>query len=135
MIEKLIYAGDKKSEINELNTARVIADLEKKSKQQRFRNLALESLGLNDLNLDLQKKGKIKNPTLDIPIGYADETDYKFRKFKQVKGKRKPLKEGAVIERNNFIGDTTQEIKGLNINKRLAQLNKRRMKNSLNMLS
>ena len=60
VIEKLIYAGDKKSEINELNTARVIADLEKKSKQQRFRNLALESLGLNDLNLSLGKKRKTK---------------------------------------------------------------------------
>ena len=105
-----------------------------KSRAEDLRNYIIDT-SLSRSGEIRRTKGKIKNPTLDIPIGYADETDYKFRKFKQVKGKRKPLKEGAVIERNNFIGDTTQEIKGLNINKRLDQLNKRRIKNSLNMLS
>jgi len=72
-------------------------------------------------------RGKIKNPLLDVPVGYASETEFKFRRFRQVKGKRVPLKQGAIIERGNFLLDTTQEVNDITLSKRIAQLQKRKV--------
>lgn len=83
------------------------------------------------LDTSLSRTGKIKpskrkaqKPKLRSPVGFASRTRKKFRKFRQVKGKRKPLSRGKVIERSKRLLDTKQEIQGITLRRRIAQLQK-----------
>ena len=67
-----------------------------------------------------------------VPLGFAKATVNKFRKFRSVKGKRKSLPRNTVIERGTRLLDTSQEIRGITLRKRIAQVNRRRLPNLLN---
>ncbi len=69
-------------------------------------------------------KGKITEPKLRTPKGYAKKSSAKFRRHKIRKGKRVPLQKGRVIERGRFLLDTTQEKKQITLRRRIAQLSK-----------
>jgi hypothetical protein len=89
----------------------------KKKQAERLRDFTLDtSLGRTG---EIRKvKGKPKEPR--IPIRSVSPS--KFRKFKQVKGKRKPLKLGKVIEKGKFLLDTPQERRKIAVAKRIQQL-------------
>ncbi len=73
-------------------------------------------------------KGIPKKPFLPVPKNYAQKTKKKFRTYRIVKGKKKPLKKGTVIERRTRLLDTPQERRGITLKKRLAQLRKQPIK-------
>ena len=94
------------------------------------------------LDTSLSRSGKLKpsrnppkNSLLDVPFGYGEISSFKFRDFKQVKGKRIKLEPDFVIEKREFLLDTPQEVQDITIEKRLSQIQKRRMKSALNVLS
>ena len=70
-------------------------------------------------------KLKPKKPKLKTPRGYSKRTDFKFRKHKIVKGKRKPLTKGKVIERRKRLLDTKQEKKQITLKRRIAQIERK----------
>ncbi|KKL08224.1 hypothetical protein LCGC14_2577980, partial [marine sediment metagenome] len=69
-------------------------------------------------------KAKPKKPKLNVPRKYASRTKKKFRTFRIIKGKRKPLPRGKVIERGKFLLDTKQEKQKITLKRRIAQLSK-----------
>lgn len=84
------------------------------------------------LDNTLSRSGKLtpnknppKNSLLDIPFGYGEISQHKFRDFKQVKGKRIKLEPEFVVEKNKFVGDTRGEINDLNIEKAIKDLQKK----------
>lgn len=77
-------------------------------------------------------KGKPKPLNLDIPRDYGQRTDYKFRRYKIKKGKRVPLENKKVIEKTKYLLDEPSEKKQINIFKKLAQLEKRKIKRRAN---
>ena len=102
-----------------------------KNRARDFRNFILDT--------SLARTGKIARSASKkftrvrgVPLGYADRTRNKFRKFKSVKGKRTVLPKGAVIEFNTRLLDTPQERRQIGLRKRIAQVNRRRVPNILN---
>ncbi len=77
-------------------------------------------------------KAKAQKPKLKFPRGFAKKSKFKFRTYRIRKGKRVPLKRGKVIERGekgrNFLLDTIQEKRGINLRKRLKQISKPKRK-------
>ncbi len=67
-------------------------------------------------------KGKPTKGKLKVPAGYAKKTTKKFRKYRTVKGKKKPLPKGKVIERKKRLLDTKQEKQKITLRKRIKQL-------------
>ncbi len=68
--------------------------------------------------------GKPGKPRLKVPRRYAVKTKRKFRTYRIVKGKRKPLRKGKVIERRKHLLDTKQEKRQITLKRRLSQLEK-----------
>ena len=66
--------------------------------------------------------GKVGKPKLKVPHGYAKKTSFKFRKYRIIKGKRKPLEKGKVIERRKRLLDTRLEKRGITLRKRIKQI-------------
>ena len=92
-----------------------------------------QALDTRDFLIDtsLARTGKIEkvnkapqNPEFDIPVGYSQAAQRKFRNFKIVKGKRVPLPKNTVIELNTNLLDTPQEVKRIGLAKRLKQIRK-----------
>ena len=95
----------------------------KKSRAKDLRNYLVDT----SLSRTAKIKGSARKPSkriLKSPKGYASKTRKKFRKYKIVKGKRKPLTRGKVIERKRHLLDTKQERQSINLRKRIAQLQK-----------
>ena len=87
------------------------------------------------VDTSLSRRGKIKRagkrpkkPILKAPRGYFRKSRRKFRTFRKVKGKRKPLRKGVVIEKKRHILDTKQEKLKINLRRRVAQLTKQAKK-------
>lgn len=59
--------------------------------------------------------------TYKIPESYSDMTNYKFRKFKQKRGRRINLEPERVIEKSKYLIDTSNEKKELDIFKAMAK--------------
>ena len=69
---------------------------------------------------------RFKKPVLKVPVGFAKRTKRKFRTFRTVKGKKKSLRKGRVIERGekgrNFLLDTRSEKRGITLRRKVAIL-------------
>jgi hypothetical protein len=76
-------------------------------------------------------KGKPKPPKLKIPSGYAKRTSKKFRRFRVIKGKRRKLPKGKVIEKSKSLLDTKQEKKKITLRKRIKQITKKPTKRKI----
>lgn len=83
------------------------------------------------VDTSLSRTGKIKKTKkkvgrlkIKVPRNYAKKTKVKFRRFRIVKGKRKALPKGKVIERSRRLLDTRQERRKITLRKRLKQLRK-----------
>lgn len=72
--------------------------------------------------------GNPQKPLLRFPKGYAKKTSSKFRMYKVIKGKRKKLKSGRIIEKGSRLLDTKGEKKGITLRKRIKQLTKKKKK-------
>jgi hypothetical protein len=72
--------------------------------------------------------GKPKKPIIKVPKGYASKTKKKFRTYRIVKGKKKKLPQGAVIEKRTKLLDTKGEKQGISLKKRIAQLTPKKKK-------
>lgn len=70
--------------------------------------------------------GKPQSPRLKAPPGYARKTRKKFRTHRIVKGKRRPLRSGTVIEKRTKLLDSRQERKGITLRKRISQITPKR---------
>ena len=70
-------------------------------------------------------KGKTKPSKLRIPSGYAKRTSKKFRRHRIVKGRRKLLPKGKVIEKSRYLLDTRQEKRKITLRRRIAQITKK----------
>ncbi len=95
----------------------------KKRRAKDLRNYLVDT----SLSRTAKIKPSPKKPSkriLKAPTGYASKTKKKFRKYKIVKGKRKTLPSGKVIERRKHLLDTKQEKKQITLRKRIAQLQK-----------
>ncbi len=95
----------------------------KKARAESLRNYLIDT--------SLSRTGKIKSSgkkpskrRLKVPRSYAKKTKRKFRTYKIVKGKRKKLKKGKVIERKKHLLDTRQEKSKIGLLRRIAQLEK-----------
>ena len=73
-------------------------------------------------------KGKPEKPGLKVPAGFSKRNSKKFRKFRVVKGKRKKLPRGRVIEKRRHILDTRQEKNKISLRRRLRQITPKRKK-------
>ncbi len=71
-------------------------------------------------------KGKPRKPKLRVPKGYAKKTSIKFRRHRIVKGKRKLLPKGKVIERRKRLLDTVQERRKITLRRRIKQITPKR---------
>ena len=67
-------------------------------------------------------KGKPRKSKLRVPKGYAGKTAKKFRRYRIVKGKRKLLPKGKVIERTKRLLDTRGERKQISLARRIKQI-------------
>jgi hypothetical protein len=109
----------------------------KRSKLVKISKVPLDKIRAKDLrnfitDQSLSRTGRIKRtkgepqkPKLKVPKGYAKRTSKKFRRFRKVKGKRKLLPKGKVIERKGRLLDTKSERQGINLRKRLKQLERK----------
>jgi hypothetical protein len=75
-----------------------------------------------------QSKKKPKPLPYSIPPTYEKDTSFKFRTYKVKKGSKIPLNERKVIERGKYILDEPEEVKQINVFKKLAQIEKRKIK-------
>ena len=73
-------------------------------------------------------KEKAKPMRYNIPSNYGTSTQNKFRTFKQRKGRRIPLPQRKVIEKNPYLIDTRGEKKELSVFKLLAKKEKKAKK-------
>jgi hypothetical protein len=92
---------------------------------RNLRNLLVDETTSRTAYLKPSKKKPSKMP-YDVPPTYAQDTEYKMRRFKQKKGKRTPLKRGRIIERGSYLLDTPSERKQISIFKKMAELEKKR---------
>ena len=70
-------------------------------------------------------RGKPRQPRLKVPASYSRKTSKKFRRFRIVKGKRRPLPRGKVIEKRTHLLDTRQEKRGITLRRRIKQISKK----------
>ncbi len=85
------------------------------------------------IDTSLARTGKIsptrlraRSPRINIPLGFASRTRPKFRTFRIVKGKKRPLRKGKVIERKGKpLLDTIGEKRGISLRRRISQLRKK----------
>lgn len=110
--------GQKKPKLVKINKVPL-----KKRKAEDLRNYIADTSLARTARIK-KTKLKPKNGKLRIPAGYAKKTKKKFRNYKIVKGKRKPLPKGKVIERRGKLLDTRQEKKKITVRGRLRQLEK-----------
>lgn len=73
-------------------------------------------------------KGKPQTTKLKVPKNYAKKTSPKFRRYRTIKGKRKLLPKGAVVEKRKNILDTRQEKRKISLRKRIKQIQKKQTK-------
>ncbi len=73
-------------------------------------------------------RGKPKRPKLKIPRGFAKRTSKKFRRFRIIKGKRRLLPRGKVIEKRRNLLDTRQEKRKIGLRRRITQITKPKIK-------
>ncbi len=95
----------------------------KKKRAKDLRNYLVDT----SLSRTAKIKSSPRKPSkriLKAPTGYASKTQKKFRKHKIVKGKKKPLRSGKVIEKKRHLLDTKQEKKKIGLKRRIAQLHK-----------
>ena len=95
-----------------------------KKKAKNLRNY-LTDTSLSRTAKIKKTKGKPQKSKLKIPKGYAKKTSRKFRTYKIVKGKRKRLPKGTVIEKRGYLLDTRQEKKKITLRKRIIQITKK----------
>ena len=76
-------------------------------------------------------KGKPGKSRLKVPKSYARKTNYKFRTHRIVKGRRRVLPKGRVIERRKRLLDTRQEKRQITLAKRVKQITKPPMRKSI----
>ncbi len=69
-------------------------------------------------------KGKPRKSKLRFPRNYAKKTSFKMRTYKIVKGKRKALPKGRIIEKRKRLLDTRSEKKGISLRRKLSQMKK-----------
>lgn len=69
-------------------------------------------------------KGKVGKSKLKVPVGYAARTKKKFRSFRRVKGKKKSITTGKIIEKRKNILDTRAEKNKITLRKRIAMINR-----------
>ena len=67
-------------------------------------------------------KGKPKKPVLKVPLGYSKRTSKKFRTHRIIKGKRKALPKGKVIEKRTRLLDTKQERQRITLRRRIKEI-------------
>ena len=73
-------------------------------------------------------KGKPKRLRLKVPKGYAKRTAKKFRTHRIIKGKRRPLPKGKIIEKSKHLLDTRQEKLKIGVRKRIKQITRKPVK-------
>ena len=78
-----------------------------------------------------EAKGKPKMPLLKVPKNYASKTSFKFRGYKTIKGSRKPLPKGTVIERRNRLLDTIQEKRKITLKRRIKQITPKQQRTTI----
>ncbi len=93
----------------------------RKGKAEDLRNYILDT-SLARTGRIKPTKGKPKRSKVRIPTGYAAKTKIKFRTHRIVKGKRKPLPKGKVIERRKRLLDTPQEKRKISLRRRMKQI-------------
>lgn len=98
-----------------------------KTKAEDLRNFIIDT--------SLSRTGKIKKtsrkpktPKIKVTRNFAKRTNKKFRRFRIIKGKRRRLRTGKVIERSRRLLDTRQERKKITLRKRIKQLRRLRRK-------
>ena len=69
-------------------------------------------------------RGKVGKSKLRVPVGYSGQTRHKFRSYRIVKGKRKLLVKGKLIEKSKRLLDTRQEKKKITLKRRITQIKK-----------
>lgn len=94
-----------------------------KKRAQDTRNYILDT-SLARTGRVVPTRGRGGRGRTGVPLGYAFRTRPKFRTHRIVKGKRRPLKKGTVIEKGNRLLDTRQERAQITLRKRIAQINK-----------
>ncbi len=75
--------------------------------------------------------GKPQKPRLKVPPSFAKKTKKKFRTFRRVKGKKKALPKGTVIERRKFLLDRSSERRQIGLRKRISLLAKQSKRRTL----
>ena len=73
-------------------------------------------------------RGKPRRSRLKVPRGFAKRTSKKFRRFRIVKGKRKLLPQGKVIEKSRHLLDTRQEKRQITLRRRIKQITPKKRK-------
>ncbi len=111
--------GQKKPKLVKINKIPL-----KKSRARDLRNYIADQSLSRTAKIKATKK-KAKKPKLKVPVGYAKRTNVKFRKHRIIKGKRKPLPKGKVIEKRTRLLDTRSERKGITLRRKVSQLEKR----------
>lgn len=94
-----------------------------KSSAQDLRNFVVDQ-SLGRTGTIKLTTGKPKSPKVRVPSNYARITSAKFRSFRQVRGKRIPLRKGTKIERGKHLLDTKSEKRGITVRRRISQLHK-----------
>ena len=69
--------------------------------------------------------GKPRQPKLRVPKSFSKRTSKKFRRHRQVKGRRVGLPKGKVIEKSRFLLDTKSEKKGITLLRKIAELERK----------
>ena len=100
-----------------------------KQRARDYRNYLIDT-SLSRTGSIRATKGEGSKGILRVPKGYSRKTTKKFRRFRQVKGKRKALRKGKVIERSGHLLDTRAERRKITLRRRIKELTpkKRRRK-------
>ncbi len=112
--------GDKKPKLMKVNKVPL-----SKARAKNLRNYITDT-SLARTSRIKPTKGTPKKPRLKVPSGYAKKTKNKFRTHRIVKGKRRPLPKGKVIEKRKRLLDTRQEKKQITLAKRVKQITPKR---------
>ncbi len=116
--------GQKRSKLIRINKVPL-----KKRRAKDLRNFVIDH-SLSRTGRIKPTKAKAKKPVLKVPQGFSKKTSVKFRRFKQVKGKRVKLPKGKVIERGRRLLDTRSEKRGITLRRKVAQLERESKKKS-----
>jgi len=103
-----------------------------KSKAEDLRNYVVDTSLSRQAKLKTStrkpRKSKSKKIKTLAPSGYGKKTRNKFRNYKIVKGRKKKLSSGRVIELRKNILDTLQEKKKIGLKRRISQIKSTRRK-------